>query len=109
MGNFTWISSIRFITSTSPVGLLRELVGAVAGANGDGESINACLLDEFNRLGRIGEVRERIDIRAVAIFNTTQGAQFAFHRDAARVRVFHHFTRNLDVVFEARGSLAVGQ
>ena len=94
-------------SSTSPVGFLRELVGAVAGADGDGQRIDAGLLHELHGLVGIGQVREAVDAGAVAVFDAAQAAEFAFHGDAARVRHLHHFAGDLHVVFEVGRRLAV--
>ena len=69
-GSRRWISSMRSIASTSPVGLRGELVRAVAGADGDGQRVDARLGDE--PLGFVG-IGEQLIVRehafgAVAVF-----------------------------------------
>ncbi len=82
---------MRSIASTSPVGLLGELVGAVAGADGDGQRIDAGLGHEAFRLVRVGQqlvVRQfaggavAVLGLALAALERTQAAEFAF--DASR-------------------------
>ncbi len=66
--------------------LARELVGAVAGADGDGQRVDAGLLDEIDGLVRVGEVGQRIDIRAVAVLDAAEAAKLAFDGHALGVR-----------------------
>ena len=89
-------------------GLAAELVCAVAGADGDGQGVQAGRLHELCRLLGVGQVAQAVEPGAVAVFNAAQAADFAFHRDAFGVRHFHHFARGLDVVVEAGGRLAIG-
>ena len=74
------------------VGLARELVGAVAGAHGDGERIDLGVLDEFHGLVGIGEelvVRQRalgavaVLRLALAALERAEHAELALDRDAA--------------------------
>ena len=68
------------------VGLARELVGAVARADGDRERVDAGLLDELDRLVGVGQV----DLaRADAVLDPAQRPELALDRDADGVRVLH--------------------
>ena len=112
-----WISLMRSMARMSPVGLRRELVGAVAGADGDGQRVELGALDEVGRLLGVGEqllARHR-RFGAVAVFlvaahgfQRAQAAQLAFDRDAQRVRHVDHLARDVDVVVVAGDGLAVG-
>ena len=64
------------------VGLLGELVRAVAGADRDGQRVDAGLLDELDGLIGIGDVLEAAAASAVAIFNAAEHADLAFDRHA---------------------------
>ena len=75
-------------------GLARELVRAVAGADGDGQRIDARFGDEAFGFVGVGEqliVRENafgavaVFFFAFARFERTEAAEFAFDRDAAGV------------------------
>ena len=77
------------------VRLASELVGAVAGADGDRQGIHAGGFDKRGCLLRVGEqlVVRQLAFRAVPVFflavprlERTQAAQFAFDGDAPRVR-----------------------
>ena len=70
-----------------------EFVRAVAGADGDGEGIDAGVVDEFRRLFRVGQGRGNIRIGiAVNI------AKAPFDDDAVIVSVGHNLFRQLHVV-----------
>ena len=112
-----WISLIRLIARMSPGGLAGELVGAVAGADGDGECIELGALDEVGRLFRIGQqlLLGHRGVGAVAVFlvalhrlERAEAAQLTLHRDAERMRHVDHLARDLDVVVEVGDRLAVG-
>ena len=73
-------------------GLLGELVGAVRGADGDGQRVDLGLGDEVGGLVRVGQQLAVIELAlgAVAVFfaglagfQRAQAAQFAFDGDAA--------------------------
>ena len=98
-------------------GLARELVGAVAGADGDRQRVELGALDEVGGLLGVGQqllARHR-RFGAVAVFlvalhglQRAQAAQLAFDRDAERVRHVDHLARHVDVVVVAGDGLAVG-
>jgi hypothetical protein len=90
------------------VGLLGELVSAVAGADGDGQGVDAGALGELDCLVGVGDVVEAAAAGAVAVFNAAQHADFAFDGDAALVRVVDHLAGDFDVLFKAGRGLAVG-
>ena len=99
------------------MGLLGELVGAVGGADGDGQGVHLGGLDEFGGLVGVGQqlVVGQHAFGAVAVFllavaglQGTQAAQFAFHGHAHGVGHFHHFAGHVHVVLEAGRGLAVG-
>ena len=97
--------------------LAREFVGAVAGANGNGQSVQ---LRALHKIGGLFGVCEQLlaghhGVCAVAVFlvtlhgfQRTQAAQFTFHRDAQFVRHADHFLRHFQVVFVAGNGFAVG-
>jgi hypothetical protein len=87
------------------VGLLGELVSAVAGADGDGQRVHAGALGKLDCLVGIGDVLEARAAGAVAVFNAAQHADLAFDRDAALVRVIDHLARDFDVLFKVDGVL----
>ena len=89
-------------------GLLGEFVGAVAGADGDGQRVEAGELYEFLGLRRIGEVAEAVEAGAVAVFDTAQTADLAFHRDALGVRHLDDLAGGIHVVLEGGRRLAIG-
>ena len=89
------------------VGLLGELVSAVAGADGDGQRVNAGALGKLDRLVGIGDVVEAAAAGAVAVFNAAEDADFAFDRDAALVGVVDHLAGDFNVLFKCGGGLAV--
>ena len=45
--------------------------------------------------------------RSVTVFDSTETADFAFHRDASGMSQLHNFARDLNVVFKTRRSLSV--
>ena len=89
-------------------GLLRELIGAVAGADGDRQRVQSGLLYEFHGLVGVGEMAQAVEAGAVAVFNAAQAADFTFHGHALGMRQLHHFARRLHVVFEAGRRLPIG-
>jgi len=58
----------------------------VAGADGEGQGVNAGALGEFDGLVGVGDVFEARAAGAVAVFNAAQNTDFALDRDAARIR-----------------------
>ena len=107
MGSLLWICDQPVHLERLAGGLAGELVSAVAGADGDGQRVQSGGLHELHGLVRIGQVAEAIEARAVPVFDAAQAADLAFHRDALGMRQAHHFAGGLDVIFEARGRLAV--
>jgi hypothetical protein len=98
-------------------GLLGELVGAVGGADGDGQGVHVGLLDEVGGFVGVGQQGGMVQhaFGAVAVFlaglagfQGTQAAQFAFHGHAAGMGQFHHVAGGVHVVFIGGGGLAVG-
>ncbi len=98
-------------------GLARELVGAVAGADGDRQRVELRALDEVGGLLGVGQqlVHRHRGFGAVAVFlvalhglERTQAAEFAFDRDAQLVGHVDHGARDVDVVVVAGDRLAVG-
>ena len=72
-----------------------EFVGAVGGADGDRQRVDAGALDEIFHLFRTGiGVRSRLDV----IFDAGENAEFAFDGDVELVRVFHNLAGFLDVL-----------
>ena len=88
--------------------LLRKLVSAVAGADGDGQRIHAGALGKLDCLVGIGDVIEARTAGSVAVFNAAQNADFAFDRDAALVRVIDNLAGDFDILFKGGRGLAVG-
>ena len=72
-----------------------ELVGAVRGADRDGQRIHAGLLYEVLHVGRVGVVRV---LGGHFVFDTGQHAQLAFDGHVVLVSVFHHFLRQRHVL-----------
>jgi len=79
----------------SPVGLRRELVGAVAGADGDGQRVELGGLHEVGGFLGVGQHlavvqlavgADAVFLAGLAGFQVAQAAQFAFDRHADRVR-----------------------
>lgn len=98
-------------------GRLGEFVGAMRSANGDRQCIHLGQLHEFCSFVRVGQqlVVSQLAFGTVAVFffavagfQRTQTAQFAFDRNADSVRHFHDATADVDVVVERCGRLAVG-
>ena len=98
-------------------GLARELVSAVAGANGNGQRVQLGALDEVGRLLGVGQqlFARHHGIGAVAVFlvalhglERAKAAQLAFHRDTELVRHVHHLASDFDVVVVAGDGLAIG-
>ena len=89
------------------VGLFGELVSAVAGADGDGQRVDAGQLGKLDRLVGVGDVLQARADRAVAVFNAAQHADLALHGDAALMGEVDHLLRHCDVLFKGGRSLAV--
>ena len=89
------------------VGLFGKFVSAMAGADGDGQGVDAGALGKLDSLVGVGDVLEARAARAVAVFNAAQHADFAFDRDAARVGKLDHLARDFDVLFKGGRGLAV--
>ena len=90
-----------------PVGLARELVGAVAGAHRDGQRIDLCRAHEIDGLIRVSQKLRVIELAfgAMAVFGfahsgfqRTKHAELAFDRDAAGVRHLDDFAGHGDIV-----------
>ena len=90
------------------VGLLGELVSAMAGADGDCEGVDAGKLGELDSLVGIGDVVQTRPTCSVAVFNAAQHADFTFHRDAALVGEVDHLLGDGDIFFKRGRGLAVG-
>lgn len=71
-----------------------ELVGAVRGADRDGQRIHARLLHEVFHVGGVGVVRV---LGSHFVFDAGQHAQLAFDRYVVLMSVFHHFLRQRHV------------
>src|SRR3989344_1321394 len=93
-----------------------ELVGAVAGADGDGQGIDLGALDEVSGFFRVGQhlamVQNAFGADSVfftghAGFQRTQAAQLAFYRYAAGVSHGHGLLSNAYVVVVVGRGLAV--
>src|SRR5690625_1181206 len=93
-----------------------ELVGAVAGTNGDGERIDVGGLDELGSFVGVGQqlavVEHALGADAVffaglASFQGTEAAQLTFHGDTAGMGHFHHAAGDGDVVVVVGGGLDV--
>ena len=98
-------------------GLAGEFVGAVAGADGDGQGIHLGLGHEVGGFGWVGQKLAVVEgsFEAMAIFGfaltgfeRTQTAQLAFDADADGVGHVDHFLGDSDVVVVAGGGLGVG-
>src|SRR5476649_1992618 len=96
--------------------LAGELVGAVRGADGDGQRVALGALDEVGGLLDVGQqlLAGHGAVGAVAVFlvahhgfQRTEHAQFRFHGDADGVRELDHFARHFDVVIIRGDRLAV--
>ena len=93
-----------------------KFVGAVAGADGDGQGINAGVAHEAGSVFHAGEhlvVREFADSSYTVFFTGFTGfqiaqyADFAFYRYAAGMGEFDHSTGGFHVVFIAGRGFAV--
>ena len=76
-----------------------ELIGAVAGADGDGEGIAARLFGElahFVGMGEAGVFRLHVD----GVFDAGELPQLRLDHHAALMRVFDHLPGDLDILFE---------
>ena len=102
---------MRSIARMSPVGLRRELVRAVRGADGDRERVDLGLLDEIGGLLGIGQQLSRVELAlgadAVLLaglpgLERAEAAELALDRHADRVRHLDDLARDLDVVLVAR-------
>ena len=111
-----WISLMRLIARMSPVGGLGELVCAVRSADRDRQCVHAGLAHELRGFFRVGQqlVVGQHAFRAVAVFlfahaafQRAQATQFAFDRNADRVRHLHHAAGDVHVVFERGGCLGI--
>ena len=86
------------------------LVGAVAGADGDCERVDAGLGYELLGLGRVGEVLVDFfgaESGAVAVFDAAEAAEFGFNGHALRMREGNNRLRDGDVGFVRIRGLAV--
>ena len=91
-------------------GLLGELVGAVAGADGDGQGVAAGVGDEVLGLVRVGQVRQGLvaaQAGAVAVLDAAQAADLALDGHAQGVGLLHDLPGDLDVVLVGGRRLAV--
>ena len=97
-------------------GLAAELVGAVAGADGNGQGVQLRGLDEHGGFFRVGQHLAVVELAfsantvfftGFAGFQVAQAAQFAFDRDAHLVRHVHHLAGHFHVVLEGGRRLAV--
>ncbi len=97
-------------------GLGGEFVGAVAGADGDGQRIDLGLGHEIRCLHGIGQqllVRKNsfgamaVFLFAAAGFERSEAAQFAFHGNLLRVGQFHDLLGHTHVVIVGCRGLAV--
>ena len=82
-------------------GLALELEGAMAGADGNGQTVNAGAGDKLLHLGRIG-IAGIVIIDGNGVFHAGQAAQLAFYRNVAVMGVFHYFFREGDVFFKGQ-------
>ena len=98
-------------------GRTSELVGAVAGADGDGQRIDLGRRDKVCSLLRVGQqlrvVEHALGADAVLLasgagLERTEATQLTLHRDAAGVRHGHHLARNAHVVVIVGRRLAIG-
>jgi hypothetical protein len=98
-------------------GLAGELVGAVAGANGDRQRVQLRQLHEFSRLFGVGQqlVMGHDRVGAVAVFlvalhgfQAAQATQLTFNRHAGGVGHLHDLAGDFHVVVEAGNGFAIG-
>ena len=96
---------------------LGELVGAMAGADGDRQRVNLGLGNEIGGFIGVGQQRGMVQhafgamavfLARLAGFQGTQAAQLAFNGNTAGVRQFGHMRGRVDVVFVGGRGLAVG-
>ena len=76
-----------------------ELERAVAGADGDGQRVNAGRLHKFLNLVGIG-VKRVVVADFHVVLNAGQTAQLALNHNAVIVRILDHLTGQLDVLFK---------
>lgn len=74
----------------------REFEGAVRGADGDRERVDAGLFDEFGGLGRVGQFDAADDV----FFNAAELAEFGFDDNAFFVRAVDDAFRDFNVLRE---------
>ena len=87
------------------LGLMLELIGPVAGADGDGQAVDARALPEVCGLNGIGQ--ELLDVLFIlcgaqahhVFLDPAQHAQFRLDDDARRVPGLHHSGGQFDVFF----------
>ncbi len=84
--------------------LFGELVSAVARPDGDRKGVHPGPLHELDRLIRVGEAHHA---RAVAVLDAAERAELAFDGYAPCMGHLYDLARNLHIVVEARGALAV--
>ena len=98
-------------------GFTGELVGAVAGANGNRQSVELRGFDKLRGFFGVGEqlLTRHGGVGAVAVFfvalhglKRPQATQFALDGDAQLMRHLHHFACDVDVVIKAGNGFAVG-
>ncbi len=111
-----WMSRMRPIARTSPVGLARELVGAVTGADRNGQGIDTGIAHEARRLVGIGQhlLVAQLALRTDAVFfpgkacfQRAQATDLALHRHTAGMRHLDHLPRHAHVVIVIGGGFAV--
>ncbi|OQC12197.1 MAG: hypothetical protein BWX79_01174 [Alphaproteobacteria bacterium ADurb.Bin100] len=97
-------------------GRAAELVGAVAGADGDGQGVELGGLDEGGGLLGVGQHlgvvqlafgADAVFLASVTGFEVAEAAELAFHGDTAFVRHLDHLAGHVHVVVEAGRCLAV--
>ena len=97
-------------------GLTRELIGAVARADGNCQSVKLRFAHELRGLIGVGEklFARHGSVRAVTVFlvafhgfQRTQAAEFAFDGHADAVGVFNHSAGDVNIVFVGGNCLAV--
>ena len=108
MGRRLWMAMQHVHLEHRAIGLLGELVSAVAGADGDGQGVDAGALGKLDCLVGVGDVVKAAAAGAVAVFNAAQHADFAFDRYAALVRIVDDLAGDFDILFKGGRGLAVG-
>ena len=83
-----------------------ELVGAVGGADGDGQRVDLGLLDEVGGFFGVGQQHGVIQV-AAAVLQGAQAAQFAFDGNATGMRQLGHLGGNLHVVLVGGRGLGI--